>query len=493
MPLGKKTIAENNNPITGIARSLLTTLLQNASDILWLLDEAGRIIFVSPSVARLSGWTTSELEGHVLSEFVNEADAASLDALIEQLRQHPLTPLSVTMQLTYQDHSNLIEGTATNLLDDPHIGGILLNTHDVTTLNQTKEALEESRERFHRFGENAADLLFRWSYAKGFEYVNPASLEVVGYTPEEHYADPGLFYRNIHPDDIPIYESVFSDLADPTGPRRYCIIRWLHKDGHIKHVEMRMSPIFDERGNLISIEGIARDISQHIIARERLSELTARLTQAHEEERRRVAYELHDEIGQSLTVAKMRLRMAENALPEDAGRSRDKLGTLGTLIDETLQNVRALSHELRPPLLDEMGWEPALAGLCDSLSQRTGLPVIYGHTGGRRRLASDVELVAYRVVQEALTNIVRHADASQAVVSAVLSEQSLHITIEDDGQGFNVDDLFGSETPSVGLGLLGMQERVDAVGGKLDFHSEPGQGTTIDARLPSEEVTDEND
>jgi PAS domain S-box-containing protein len=479
--------------MAGKTRSLLSTVLQNASDILWLLDEAGRITFVSPSVERLSGWTASALEGHTLSEFVGEDEAATVDVLIEQLRQDPQTPLPVKMRLTYEDHPALIEGTATNLLGDPHIGAILLNTHDVTALKQTKEALEESRERFYRFGENAADLLFRWSYARGFEYVNRASLEVVGYTPEEHYADPGLFYRNIHPDDIPIYESVFSDLADPTGPRRYCIIRWLHKDGHIKHVEMRMSPIFDERGNLISIEGIARDISQHIIARERLSELTARLTQAHEEERRRVAYELHDEIGQSLTVVKMRLRMAENVLPEDAERSREKLGTLSVLVDETLQNVRALSHELRPPLLDEMGWEPALAGLCDSLSQRTGLPVTFRHSGSKRRLVPDVELAAYRVVQEALTNIVRHANASQAVVSSALSEGSLEITIEDDGQGFNPDDLFGSETPGVGLGLLGMQERVDAVGGKLTLHSKPGQGTRVNVQLPNEEVTYEND
>jgi PAS domain S-box-containing protein len=309
----------------------------------------------------------------------------------------------------------------------------------------------------------------------------------VGYTPEEHYADPGLVYRNIHPDDIPIYESVFSDLAEPAGPRRYCIIRYLHKDGHIKHVEMRMSPIFDERGNLISIEGIARDISQHIIARERLSELTARLTQAHEEERRRVAYELHDEIGQSLTVVKMRLRMAENALPDDAEQSKDKLGALSALVDETLQNVRSLSHELRPPLLDEMGWEPALAGLCDSLSQRTRLPVIFKHEGSKRRLAPDVELVAYRVVQEALTNIVRHANASQAVVSSALSEESLRITVEDDGVGFNIDYLDESETPDLGLGLLGMQERVDAVGGKLLIQSQPGEGTRVNVQLPSKE------
>jgi signal transduction histidine kinase len=183
----------------------------------------------------------------------------------------------------------------------------------------------------------------------------------------------------------------------------------------------------------------------------------------------------------------MRLRMAENTLPEDAERAKDRLDALSELIDETLQNVRALSHELRPPLLDEMGWEPALAGLCDSLSQRTRLPIIFQHTGSKRRLAPDVELVAYRVVQESLTNIVRHANASEAVVSAALTEESLRITIEDDGVGFNIDYLDEGETPDLGLGLLGMQERVDAVGGKLHIDSEPGEGTRVNVQLPSKE------
>ncbi|GAB4479429.1 MAG: hypothetical protein Kow00124_25100 [Anaerolineae bacterium] len=355
---------------------------------------------------------------------------------------------------------------------------------DITRLKNAELALKESEDRYKRLAENAPDMIFRWSYKKGFEYVNPAAVEVIGYTPEEHYSDPGLGYRSIHIDDIPIYESVFSELADPEGPRRYCVIRWHHKEGHQVHVEMRMSPIFDERGQLIAIEGIARDVSQHIIARKRLQELAARITRAHEEERRRLARELHDEIGQALTAAKMRVRMVENALPEGAHTAREKLALLGDLCTEVLATVRALSHELRPPLLDEMGWGPAIVWLCESFSERTGLPVTCVNRGGAARLDPDVELVAYRVVQEALTNVVRHAGATTARVELDLQDDGLHVLVSDDGRGFDMAALTLADQPGVGLGLLGMRERVDAVGGELQIHTAPGRGTQVRAALP---------
>jgi len=364
----------------------------------------------------------------------------------------------------------------------------LLPTIVHTTLEHAAvhRAAREAEERFRRMAENAPDMIFRWSYASGFEYVNPASTHIIGFTPEEHYADPGLGYRSIHEDDIPIYESVFAEIADPQGPRRHCVIRWFHKDGHIVYVEMRQTPIFDERGDLIAIEGIARDISQHVIARERLRELTTRLTHAQEEERRRIARELHDEIGQALTIVKMRLRMVENALAAQDGAALEKIEALRGVVDEALASVRSLSHELRPPLLDELGWEAAISWLCDSVSQRTGLPVAYTHEGEEiGRLPPQVELAAYRVVQEALTNIVRHAKASHASVTSRRIEGGLQLTVEDDGAGFDPDALRRADQPRSGLGLLGMEERAEAVGGHIRIDSAPGRGTRIEITLPA--------
>jgi len=377
----------------------------------------------------------------------------------------------------------LVRGSAVIGPDGRPVRLVGSNT-DITRVKLAERALLESEERFRRLAENAPDMIFRWSYKKGFEYVSPASLDVIGYTPEEHYADPGLSYRNIHLDDLPIYESVFSELADPEGPRRYCVVRWQHKEGRTVHVEMRMAPIFDERGELIAIEGIARDVSQHVLTRQRLQELTARVTRAHEDERRRLAHELHDEVGQALTAAKMRLRMVQNALPDNPVQAASRLDQLGSLCDEVLQMVRALSHELRPPLLDEMGWEPAVAWLCESFSERSGMQVHYRCKGRKERLEPEVELVAYRVVQEALTNIARHAEVSEAFVDARLDHDGLHLSVADHGRGFDIAALSHEADPDLGLGVLSMRERVFKVGGALTIDSQPGAGTRIEAVLP---------
>lgn len=469
---------------------LLTQLKQDADPIQTVLQN-------DPALAgcKITGAWSDKTLNKVLSSQANEQYDLVLShlnvgsligrALIEHLREAlPGTPLVL---LADEEHLDLAKELSilydlTIVPGRPPYLDLLPST--VRAELGSERALRQSEERFRRIAENAPDMIFRWSYARGFEYVSPASTEVIGYTPEEHYEDPGLSYRSIYIEDIPIYESVFSDFADPQGPRRYCVIRWHHKEGYTVHVEMRMTPIFDRYANLIAIEGIARDISQHVRARERLRELTTRLTNAHEEERRRIARELHDEVGQALSIAKMRMRMVQNALPEDADDANDKLNLLDELIKDTLQDVRTLSHELRPPLLDEMGWEPAIESLCDSFSHRTKLPVKFIYSGAPTRLEPEVELTAYRIVQESLTNTDRHAEASEATVKAELDAEGLHLTIEDNGKGFDVKAVQQADAPYHGLGLLSMRERVDTVGGELTIDAEAGAGTRICVHLP---------
>jgi two-component system sensor histidine kinase UhpB len=475
-----------------------------------LNDPSFRFLLIEPDPASRTLVHQALDGGNFIYQIDEAADDATLDTLLHSPRRYDV----VMMGLRMNGHSgpDLVDqvtgalpttpivlltrpgetSTAASLMQHAGVGDYVLKTREhlrmlpailLTVLDHAaaQRAAHEAEQRFKRMAENAPDMIFRWSYARGFEYVNPASTEVVGYTPEEHYADPGLGYRVIHPDDIPAYESVFSDFADPLGARRYVVIRWFHKDGHVVHVEMRMTPIFDETGELVAIEGISRDISQHVIARERLRELTVRITQAQEDERRRLARDLHDDVGQALTIMKMRLGMAEKALPEDSA-AREKLDVLKTLLDDTLQTVRGLSHELRPPLLDELGWDAALSWLCDSFSQRTSIPVSYQRIGDIQRLHGDVELTAYRVVQEALTNTARHANADLITVRAAMDETDLVLIVQDDGAGFDIEALQRSGKSS--LGLLGMQERVDTVGGSVEVTSTPGHGTQITAKLP---------
>ena len=198
---------------------------------------------------------------------------------------------------------------------------------------------------------------------------------------------------------------------------------------------------------------------------------------AQELERERLARELHDETGQALTSILLGLKEIEDA-GSDADVSSATAG-LRELVVTTLQDVRRLAVELRPKALDDFGLVPALERLVETFQEQTGIEVIMEPQLGRERLPSETETALYRIIQEALTNVVKHAQASR--VSIVLSRRANTVTavFEDDGRGFAVDD-----TREDGLGLLGMKERLSLLDGRLQIESSEKGGTTLVAEVP---------
>jgi two-component system sensor histidine kinase UhpB len=210
----------------------------------------------------------------------------------------------------------------------------------------------------------------------------------------------------------------------------------------------------------------------------RLRELSLRVLTAQEEERRRIARELHDDTAQSLTAQLLRLKMLE-----DRGGVTDSQ-TLAELISQTaatLESIRAIAHELRPPSLDDLGLPAALEGLAAQQRQRFGLPVTVTIRGPRRRLDPDVELALYRIAQEALTNVAKHAQAGQAQLQLSFDNGQVTLEIRDDGRGFDVGQLPSRQG---GLGLFSMRERAQLVGAELTLASAPGAGTVVRVTAP---------
>jgi signal transduction histidine kinase len=201
-----------------------------------------------------------------------------------------------------------------------------------------------------------------------------------------------------------------------------------------------------------------------------------RAVEGQELERRRLARELHDETGQALTSILLGLRSLEEAGDEGVVEA---VGNLRELVVQTLQDVRRLSVELRPTALDDFGLAAALERLANTFAEQTGTAVEFESRLGKQRLPSDVETVLYRIVQEALTNVVKHAQAQH--VSIVLQKRGTGVAavIEDDGRGFAIGDQNDG-----GLGLVGMKERVELVNGRLEIESAEGSGTTLVAEVP---------
>jgi two-component system sensor histidine kinase UhpB len=209
---------------------------------------------------------------------------------------------------------------------------------------------------------------------------------------------------------------------------------------------------------------------------DRLTQMAAQVAGAQEDERKRIARELHDETAQALAAVLVRVSVLERS-PE-SGKLRAQLGELRDLTEATLDGVRRLATDLRPPMLDDLGLEEALRAHVRDWSPRWSTNVTL--TGSQLgRLPGDVELALFRVVQEALSNVAKHARASRAQVSMSRRGRTLRLAVEDDGCGFDVEAARDSR-----LGLFGMQERLALIGGTLAIHSAPGRGTRVCAQVP---------
>lgn len=226
----------------------------------------------------------------------------------------------------------------------------------------------------------------------------------------------------------------------------------------------------------------ARLFEQIWAGRRRLQMLSQELLEVQESERRHISRELHDEIGQALTAVKVNLQAARRALP-----SEEILAQLDESIDvveRTLEQVRDLSLDLRPSLLDDLGVVAALRWYIDRQAQRAGFEAQFTADLPELRLPSELETTCFRVVQEALTNIIRHANASHVKVELRERDQTLELFIRDDGIGFDVDAVMERAAGDLSLGLLGMQERVQLVSGQFEIVSDPAKGTEIRAVFP---------
>jgi signal transduction histidine kinase len=214
-----------------------------------------------------------------------------------------------------------------------------------------------------------------------------------------------------------------------------------------------------------------------------------------EEERQRVSRELHDEAGQALTVLKISLELIEGELPAELTAVHTRLNDAITLTDQTMENLRLLAHNLRPPALDRFGLDASLEGLCRDFAERIQTPVLY-HGAELPPLSDEMATTLYRFVQETLTNAAKHANASQIEVTLSCQPDNISLVITDDGRGFQVSKHWinhhWQDTPQGnGMGLRGMAERVGMLGGQLNIDSKPGQGTRLTAVIPRPTVQDE--
>ncbi|MBI3200856.1 MAG: PAS domain-containing protein [Myxococcales bacterium] len=349
------------------------------------------------------------------------------------------------------------------------VRGVVVRLTDVT-------ALSEARARYQDLFENAPDAYLSVDGQTGTLIECNRGLErLTGFSASEVIGRP--VFELYHPSSLAAGRAAFAEFQR-TGKIDDLELEVLRKDGSAVDVSLHVTAIRDASGAIVRSRSIWRDISRRKRDETKLRELAVALQNVREEEGKRIARELHDELGQAMTALQLDLGWLERHLPTGASELHQRLAAARALIDENLQLARRLSSELRPALLDDLGLPAAMGWLCREFEGRTAIRCTLHVPEGPGALTEPQRTALFRVLQEALTNVARHARAEQVEVRLDLGPGGAVLGVHDDGVGI-------PEGSPRGLGMLGMQERLRAVGGELEVERRPGGGTAVRARLPA--------
>lgn len=313
--------------------------------------------------------------------------------------------------------------------------------------------------------------------------VNTAYLEILG-VPEKRVL--GKTPDEIWPPEIAEVYLRTDRAVLKSGRRRRYEEKRPDPAGNVRWFETIKSPIRDNAGRIVGTVGISRDISERkaaedelVRSRAQLRDLSNYLQSVREEERARISRELHDELGQTLTAMKMELGWLRERVPAEPALLRTRLDRLTSIVDQSVVDLQRIAADLRPMILDELGLVSAMQWLTQNLTEGSALSIELSFDREDVAYASDVSTAVFRIVQEALTNIVRHSRATHARVAVLHAADELMLEVSDNGRGMHLAD-----TKRERLGLVGMGERAHMLGGSMNIESTPGHGTRISARLP---------
>ncbi|MGB3129397.1 MAG: PAS domain S-box protein, partial [Dehalococcoidia bacterium] len=353
------------------------------------------------------------------------------------------------------------------------IGVAVENAHLYAHEREVAEQLRVSEERYRELFENANDAIWVHDLAGNFVAANNASEKLLGYTLQELLQMNTVNVKAFLSDEgLDLAREIRRKLLEKqpvVQPYEQHIVR---KDG-TEATLMITTNLVTEDGKPVAFQHIGRDITEEKRMRENLSFYLQQVTMAQEEERKRIARELHDETIQALIVLS---RQLDDLACRASDLSQDDKLLLEGLWQQTnsiMEGLRRLSQDLRPATLDRLGLLPALDWLASDVGKLSGLKVQVETDGAERRLAPEAELVLFRIVQEALRNVWRHSQATSAQVLVEFQDGKTMITVKDNGKGFQLQSPMGDLTKSGKLGLAGMKERARLLGGSLKVESEP--------------------
>jgi PAS domain S-box-containing protein len=348
-------------------------------------------------------------------------------------------------------------------------------------LESTQQDLKTSEERYRKLFENAIDAIWIHDLEGNITTVNGAAEKMMGYSRDE------LYKMNVKTflsgESLDIAHKIRKKLLNNEPVEQPYEQRFFKKDGSEAYIQLATSVVMDKE-KPVGFQHIARDITEQKRMNENLRFYIQQATRAQEEERKRISHELHDDTIQALVVLSRQLDALASGGKGLSGEARQRLEELWKQTDSILQGVRRMSQDLRPAAIDRLGLLPAIQWLASEVSEYSGVETKVSVIGKEHRLTEEGAIALFRIIQEALRNVWRHSGATSAEITIEFSDNSTSITVSDNGKGFTLAGKVGDLAKQGKLGLAGMQERAQLVGGTIAVQSEPGKGTTITVEAP---------
>ena len=347
---------------------------------------------------------------------------------------------------------------------------------DITKQKEDEEALRASEARYRALFDSIPFEVFGIGSDSRYREINRNFAQIwgnyVGKTPRKAIGNPE-------------HAILMSDLIKEALTARTTVEKdySLEKDHGKLYYKTILNPVITSDDQVLGLVGINIDVTDQVVAFERTQSLAARLVEIQEEERSRIALEIHDSLGQYLTALQLEIGAAANAIHADSKRANELLVESQKTIEQAIITAQNLCYTLRPPLLDDFGLVSALKDYIDEFIKKWEIVVRFSHSAIEGSLSQLEETALFRITQEAMRNILKHSQASEVTVQLVCENNVIKLLISDNGKGFNVNEFFSRG--SIGrYGLISMQERVSMLGGSFDIKSAEKQGTTVSIILP---------
>lgn len=473
-------------------KEYLENVIDNSVDAIGIVDKHGKFILWNRRAAEIYGYKFDELAGKTAFDLY--ADSEQLDRMLAGLRRDEVVR-EYEILMKKKDRNIVPMDISISLLKDDYgdtIGSVCV-ARDLSERKKAEMALNLAKEQLSRYSKdlecqvrertkeitsilrNTPAVVYIKNKDGCYRLVNARYEELFGISDEEirGKSDYDIFPREIadqfRATDLQVFREKRSCQVEERIPQA---------DGIHIYLSVKF-PLYDEQGLANGICGISTDITELKRAQDQLRRLSGSIMAGQEKERAAIARELHDELGQVLTALRMDAVWLRERLNRKDAKAAERASTMCDLIDATIDEVRGMALRLRPKILDDLGLIDALEWHTTDFEKRTGIVCIFRHDGVTR-ISDLVATAAYRIAQEALTNVARHSRATHADVTLRVEEGMLTLTVVDTGCGFDTHEIADVEC----LGMAGMRERASLVGGNLEVRSQSGKGTCVCFRLP---------